>query len=55
VVAQNLPAALAETIPELPAIKEGKSVAVVCSGFSCQPPVMDPEQFRQSLSIALKK
>jgi hypothetical protein len=38
-VPQMLPPALAETIPNLPAIKEGKTVAVVCSGFSCQPPV----------------
>ena len=53
-VLQNLPPALAETIPQLPAIKEGKSVAVVCSGFSCQPPVTDPEQLRRSLGIALK-
>ena len=37
-----------------PSLKEGKSVAVVCSGFSCQPPVMDPEQLRRSLGIALK-
>src|SRR5215831_5022977 len=39
VVPQMLPPALAETIPNLPAIKEGKTVAVVCSAFSCQPPV----------------
>jgi uncharacterized protein YyaL (SSP411 family) len=49
-VPQNLPPALAETIPLLPAIKEGKSVAVVCEGFTCQPPVSDPDQFRASLS-----
>jgi uncharacterized protein YyaL (SSP411 family) len=53
-VPQNLPPALAETIPHLPAIKDGKSVAVVCSGFSCQPPVTDPELLRRSLGIALK-
>jgi uncharacterized protein YyaL (SSP411 family) len=54
VVSQNLPPALGETIPQLPAIKEGKSVAVVCSGFSCQPPVADPEQLRRILDSALK-
>jgi uncharacterized protein YyaL (SSP411 family) len=53
-VPQNLPPALAETVPHLTAIHEGKSVAVVCSGFSCQPPVMDPERLRRSLRIALK-
>ncbi|MBZ5649572.1 MAG: thioredoxin domain-containing protein [Acidobacteriia bacterium] len=53
-VAQNLPPALAETISRLPAIKEGKSVAVICSGFTCQPPIMDSEQLRRTLGIALK-
>jgi uncharacterized protein YyaL (SSP411 family) len=41
-------------VPHLPTIHEGKSVAVVCSGFSCQPPVIDAEQLRRSLRIALK-
>jgi uncharacterized protein len=43
-LAQNLPPALAETIPQLPAVKEGKAVAIVCSGFTCQPPTSDPEE-----------
>ncbi len=54
VVLENLPPALSETIPHLPVLKEGKSAAVVCSGFSCQPPVKDPEQLRRSLEVALK-
>jgi uncharacterized protein YyaL (SSP411 family) len=49
-VPQMLPPALAETIPHLPAIKEGKSVAVVCSGFTCQPPVNRPEELLATLS-----
>ncbi len=40
-VAQNLPPALAETIPNLPALGGGRSFAVVCSGFTCQPPIFD--------------
>lgn len=44
-----LPSALAETIPNLPAIKEGKTVAVVCSGFSCQPPISDPVELSKAL------
>jgi uncharacterized protein YyaL (SSP411 family) len=44
VVPQTLPPALAETIPNLPAIKEGKTVAVVCSGFVCQAPVTSPDE-----------
>jgi len=38
-VAENLPPALARTIPELPGVKAGTTTAVVCSGFACQPPV----------------
>ncbi len=38
-VAQNLPAVLAETIPNLPALKEKKSIAVVCTNFTCLPPL----------------
>ena len=49
-VAQNLPPALATTVPELPAVKAGKTTAVVCSGFSCKPPVNNSEQLKQLLS-----
>ncbi len=38
----HLPPALAETLPHLPGLGEG-SVAVVCRGASCMPPVSDPE------------
>jgi uncharacterized protein len=48
-VPQNLPAALAETIPQLPAIKEGKTVAVICSGFTCHPPIDNPDDLARSL------
>jgi len=48
-VPQNLPPALAETIPQLPAIKEGKTVAVVCSGFTCHPPIDNPDDLARSL------
>ena len=41
--APNLPPALAETIPNLAEVKASNSVAVVCSNFTCQPPVSDPE------------
>jgi uncharacterized protein YyaL (SSP411 family) len=53
-VPQNLPPSLAETIPHLTGVAQGKSAAVLCSGFSCQPPIFDPEQLRQSLASALK-
>ena len=44
VVAQNLPPALAETLPHLPALNERRSFAVVCSGFTCQPPVFETHE-----------
>jgi uncharacterized protein len=49
VVEQNLPPALAETIPNLPVLREGRSFAVVCSGFACQPPVFDGEELGRVL------
>jgi len=51
---QNLPPALAETIPNLPEVKAGKPVAVVCSNFTCQPPVSDPEQLSETLRQAAR-
>ena len=53
-VAANLPYALAETIPQLPLVKERKSGAVVCSNFACQPPVANPEDLQQKLSANRK-
>jgi uncharacterized protein YyaL (SSP411 family) len=49
-VAQNLPPALASTIPAVPAIKTGSTTAVVCSGFSCRPPVETASELRRLLS-----
>jgi uncharacterized protein len=54
VVAQNLPPALAETIPNLPALAAGPSFAVVCSGFACQPPVFDPQELASVLRSAAR-
>jgi uncharacterized protein YyaL (SSP411 family) len=48
-VAQNLPPALAETIPNLPALHGGRSFAVVCSGFACQPPIFDAQELGRAL------
>jgi uncharacterized protein YyaL (SSP411 family) len=49
-VAQNLPPSLAATVPEIPAIKARRTTAVVCSGFSCKPPVNTSEQLKQLLT-----
>jgi uncharacterized protein len=53
-VAQNLPPALAETMPNLAALREGRSFAVVCSGFACQPPVFDAEELGRSLDSCVR-
>ena len=48
-VPETLPPALAETIPQIPAVNQGRTAAIICSGFTCQPPISDPEQLAQSL------
>ena len=48
-VAQNLPPALAETIPNLPSLNDGRSFAVVCSNFACQPPIFDVHELPRAL------
>jgi uncharacterized protein len=54
-VAANLPPALAATIPNLPELKSGKAFAVLCSGFSCQPPIQDAEELRRAIESTLKR
>jgi len=44
---ENLPLALRETLPHLPA---DKPLALVCSGSSCLPPASDPEQLKTLLA-----
>jgi uncharacterized protein len=48
-VAQNLPPALAETIPNLPELRSGRSFAVVCSSFTCQSPVFSAVELERTL------
>jgi uncharacterized protein YyaL (SSP411 family) len=48
-VAQNLPPALAGTIPNLPELGARRSFAVVCSGFTCQPPIFHPQELATAL------
>jgi len=54
VVAQNLPPALAETIPNLPALGGGRSFAVVCSAFACQPPIFDAQELARTLGLQVR-
>ncbi len=48
-VAQNLPPVLAETIPNLPALKSKKSVTIVCTDFTCRPPLESAEELSAQL------
>jgi len=51
-VAQNVPPALAETIRGFAGKPSSQAMALVCSGFTCQPPVSDPEQLTHMLREA---
>src|ERR1700757_980010 len=51
-VPQNFPAALAETIGVFAGKPSSQAMALVCSGFTCQPPVSDPEHLTQMLREA---
>jgi uncharacterized protein YyaL (SSP411 family) len=55
VVAENLPPGLARTLPHVPAVKEKKSAAVLCSGFSCEPPVNSVDALKASLGADVRK
>jgi uncharacterized protein YyaL (SSP411 family) len=50
--AQYLPRALAETVPNVPGVREGKSLAVVCSNFTCKPPVRSSSELLETLRAA---
>jgi uncharacterized protein YyaL (SSP411 family) len=54
IVPQVLPPAFAETIPNIPGVKEGKGVAVLCSNFSCKPPISDPKELETVLEDSLR-
>src|SRR5271157_888280 len=55
VVAANLPPVLAATLPNLPQLGSGRSLAVLCSGSSCQPPVFEAAELGHALQVALKQ
>jgi len=53
-VAQNLPPSLAVTIPELPALKQGRAAAILCSDFTCQPAIFDADELTRRLQQLLR-
>jgi len=48
-VESNLPSSLAASIPSLPAVKQMRTSAIVCSGVSCQAPVHTLTELEQLL------
>jgi len=50
--ADNLPPALAATIPNLPQLKSGEPFAVLCSGSTCQPPITSATELQRALHPA---
>jgi len=54
-VPQNLPPVLAETIPKVPT-SGSESVAIICSNFTCRPPIADAEELSEICrSLAARK
>jgi hypothetical protein len=51
-VAASLPAALAETIGAVPGLADGGPIAMLCSGFVCQPPIYSATELREALRKA---
>jgi len=49
-VAQNLPPALAETLPNMPGVREARAIAILCSSFTCQAPVFSTQELERVLN-----
>ena len=54
-IAAYLPPALADSVPHLPGIAKGRPMAVVCSNFTCQPPVSDPEELTRLIYGSIRQ
>jgi uncharacterized protein YyaL (SSP411 family) len=50
-----LPPALADTISGVPGLQEGRALAMLCSGFACQPPIRTAGELRQALREAIAR
>src|SRR6202021_243364 len=50
---ETLPPALANTVPHLPGLKEGESLAVVCSAHGCLPPVSTADDLIEAMNQSL--
>jgi uncharacterized protein YyaL (SSP411 family) len=54
-IAAYLPPALADSVPHLAGIAKGRPLAVVCSNFTCQPPVSDPEELTKLIYGSIRQ
>jgi hypothetical protein len=54
-VAAYLPPALADSVPHLSGIAKGRPMAVVCSNFTCQAPVSDPEELTRLIYGSIRQ
>jgi uncharacterized protein YyaL (SSP411 family) len=52
-VEESLPPALVETISAVPGLRDGKAMALLCTGFTCQPPIHEPGELREALRKAI--
>jgi uncharacterized protein len=50
-----LPPALAEAISMVPGVREGRVMALLCSGFTCQPPIYTAEELRTALKETISQ
>ena len=50
---RDLPPALAATLPHVPGVQGGQTVAVLCSGGTCRPPVRTAEDLLELLNASL--
>jgi uncharacterized protein YyaL (SSP411 family) len=48
-VSTALPAALAQTIAAVPGLQDGRAVAMLCTGFACQPPIYTAHDLQHEL------
>jgi uncharacterized protein YyaL (SSP411 family) len=49
----TLPPELAETISAVPGLQQGRALAMLCSGFACQPPIHTAGELREALRSAM--
>ena len=48
--AAELPPSLSVTIPQMPAVREGQAMALLCSGLTCEAPISNPEELARRVA-----